>query len=110
MWAAERLTGMPVFLEDGQAVQLRPRAKVELRCPVPDCENDKITTVNGNGRRRDHFRHDGGGGHSDGEGVFHLQAKAMLASWLRTSYPDLTVREEECQRSSKSRPVALFEM
>lgn len=96
VWAVDRSTGTPVYLEDGAAESMRAHTKAHLRCPVPGCDNDRLTTVNGGGRRRDHFRHDGGGGgHSDGESVFHLQAKAMLVSWVAGKYPDLAVREEQ---------------
>jgi hypothetical protein len=103
VWAMERATGAPVFLGVGQAAEKRTIAKTEWRCPVPDCEDFRITTA-GSPRRRDHFRHLGhGAGHSDGEGVFHLQAKSMLAAWARAKYPTLTVREEQTVKHTESR-------
>ena len=55
-------------------------------------------------RGRDGFRHltRGAGGHAP-EGVFHLQGKAVLAQWLRSRFPGLTVEIEsgiDTQRSS----------
>lgn len=103
VWATDRESGAPVFLAVGQAQAVRTLAKIRWRCPVPECEDDRITTV-GTPRRRDHFRHLGAsGGHSDGEGVFHLQAKAMLAAWLAERYPEARVREEQSIKTADSR-------
>lgn len=79
VWAVDRVTGEAKFLPDGQAVPLRPTAKSEWRCPVPDCTVE-ITTVGGS--RRHHFRHNAPAPHrSDGESEAHLAAKAMLKVW-----------------------------
>lgn len=94
VWAADRVTGEPHFLPEGQAADLRPVAKREWRCPVPGCEVE-ITTVGGT-RRRHHFRHNNPSPHpSDGESEFHLAAKAMLAKWAGDRLPaDASVQEE----------------
>lgn len=94
VWAADRATGEPRFLPEGEALALRPVAKAEWRCPVPDC-GAQITTVGGSSRRH-HFKHVGKSPHvSDGESEFHLGAKAMLAEWARARVPDgARVREE----------------
>ncbi|MCK5927967.1 MAG: hypothetical protein KAG80_07210 [Nocardioides sp.] len=94
VWAADRLTGEPRFLPEGQAADLRAVAKREWRCPVPGCEVE-ITTVGGT-RRRHHFRHNKPSPHpSDGESEFHLAAKAMLAKWAGERLPpEASVHEE----------------
>jgi hypothetical protein len=59
---------------------------------VPGCE---VPISTRGGSRRDHFFHLGeGNGHSDGESMFHLQAKAMLADWARRQDPSGVVTEE----------------
>ncbi|GHJ60876.1 hypothetical protein NOK12_33940 [Nocardioides sp. OK12] len=94
VWAAERSTGEPRFLPDGEAADLRAIAKAEWRCPVPDCEVE-ITTVGGTSRRH-HFRHNQPSPHaSDGESEFHLAAKAMIAAWAEARVPtNASVKEE----------------
>lgn len=94
VWAADRATGEPRFLPDGQAAELRATAKAEWRCPVPDC-GVEITTVGGTSRRH-HFRHNQPSPHaSDGEGELHLASKAMIAAWADARRPvDAAVQEE----------------
>lgn len=94
VWAVDRNTGEPRYLEEGQALVVRAQAKAEWRCPVPGCLVE-ITTVSGN--RRHHFRHNQPAPHpSDGESEAHLAAKAMLAEWASARLPDgASVREEE---------------
>jgi hypothetical protein len=94
VWAADRATGEPRFLPDGQAAELRAVAKAQWRCPVPDCAVE-ITTVGGTNRRH-HFRHNQPAPHaSDGESEFHLAAKAMLAAWAQERLPvNASVQEE----------------
>lgn len=96
VWALDRATGQPYYLEQGQAPVLRDRARSEWRCPVPGCSVE-ITTVGGD--RRHHFRHlrlEDVPHASDGESEAHLAAKAMLAVWAAARLPPgTTVREEE---------------
>src|SRR5690349_13565123 len=103
VWAVDRATGEPRFLTEGEAVTLRPIAKAEWRCPVPDC-GVQITTVGGSSRRH-HFRHNEPAPHaSDGESEFHLGAKAMLAEWARARVPDGgSVREEHSVKHPETR-------
>jgi hypothetical protein len=103
VWAVDRATGNPRFLPEGEAVALRPIAKAEWRCPVPDC-GVQITTVGGSSRRH-HFKHVGRSPHaSDGESEFHLGAKAMLAEWARERVPEgALVREEHSVKHPATR-------
>lgn len=103
VWAVDRATGEPRFLAEGEAVTLRPIAKAEWRCPVPDC-GVQITTVGGSSRRH-HIRHNEPAPHaSDGESEFHLGAKAMLAEWARKRVPDgALVREEHSVKHPATR-------
>lgn len=92
VWALHRTTGEPMFLDKGRADAVRQTAKEHWRCPVPGCE---VPISTRGGSRRDHFFHLGeGNGHSDGESMFHLQAKAMLADWARRQDPSVVVTEE----------------
>lgn len=100
VWAVDRATDEPRFLPDGEAVALRPVAKAEWRCPVPDC-GVQITTVGGSSRRH-HFRHNEPAPHaSDGESEFHLGAKAMIAEWARARVPD---GADVCEEHSVKHP------
>jgi hypothetical protein len=92
VWARHRITGEWVFLDRGQATdEMRVYAKAELKCPVRECDV-KITA---RGRsKRDHFVHMTSSGHGEGEGEWHLQAKALLAEWAQTQ-PGFTGQEEE---------------
>jgi hypothetical protein len=83
-----------VYLEDGQALALRPDCRVgHLVCPIPDCTDPRYTTVSGS--RRHHFRHagEGAGGHGK-ERWFHYTGKHLIAQWLRARYPDAAVNPE----------------
>jgi hypothetical protein len=92
VWALDRETAEPRFLDRGEADAVRAVAKERWRCPVPGCEGPISTR---GGSRRDHFFHvEEGAGHSDGESVFHLQAKAMLADWARRLDATAEVAEE----------------
>lgn len=94
VWAVDRRDGGLRYLERGTSYAVREEAKSFWRCPVPGCEDGRISTRGGS--RRDHFFHLGqGAGHSDGEFVFHLQAKAMLAQRASVRAPDAVVREEQ---------------
>lgn len=93
VWAEDRVTGEPRYIGRGQAAELREEAKAAWQCPVPGCSDARISTRGGS--RRDHFFHlTDGAGHSDGESLQHLQAKAMLAAWAREQAPAARVEEE----------------
>lgn len=93
VWAEDRQTGEPRYIGRGEADELREEARANWRCPVPGCLDDRISTRGGS--RRDHFFHLGdGAGHSDGESLQHLQAKAMIAAWARGRAPSAVVEEE----------------
>lgn len=94
VWALDRVTGDPHYLDDGDADRVRDLAKREWRCPVPGCEVQISTRGKS---RRDHFFHVGSAPHaSDGESEAHLGAKAMLAEWAKSRLPAGShVREEE---------------
>lgn len=94
VWAVDSRDASLRYLDRGGADVLRDEAREFLRCPVPGCENDRISTRGGS--RRDHFFHlTEGAGHTDGESVFHLQAKAMLAAWAASRASEAEVREEQ---------------
>jgi hypothetical protein len=97
VWALRRDSGEPVYLAEGAADARRDEAKRDWRCPVPGCE-DPISTRGGT--KRDHFFHLGETtGHGGHEGDMHLQAKAMLAAWVRaggvTAVEEMSVKDRE---------------
>jgi hypothetical protein len=61
VWALDRETAEPRFLDRGEADAVRAVAKERWRCPVPGCEGPISTR---GGSRRDHFFHvEEGAGH-----------------------------------------------
>lgn len=81
VWALDRVTGESVYLEDGDAVELRVLTRASLRCPYPDCVGP-ITTVGGD--KRHHFRHLTDTTHPGGpESMHHVEAKLMIADWFQ---------------------------
>jgi hypothetical protein len=92
VWAVHRQTGERVFLDWGEATpEMRDHAKSNLKCPVPGCE----LRISARGRtKRDHFFHLGRPGHGEGEGEWHLQAKALLADWANQQ-AGVVAQEEE---------------
>ncbi|MBB1048362.1 hypothetical protein G6028_11290 [Dietzia cercidiphylli] len=92
MWARDRASGDPVFIEEGSAATVRSRAKAEWECIVPGC--DAPISSRG-GARRDHFFHLTAVDHP-GESLNHLAAKAMLAQWATgCTVGRAVVREEQ---------------
>lgn len=77
-------TGGLVYLEQGEAHEMREIARTQLRCPEPDCTSPDITTVSrSTGGARDGYRHlrrPETGAHAP-ESVMHRQAKALVARW-----------------------------
>lgn len=77
------------YLEDGKAAEVREWAKVNLECPMPECDARALTTVS-RSTRRDGFRHsmDGAGHHfRDKEGrerFDHFAAKMLVAKWVNS--------------------------
>lgn len=94
----------PLFvLPDGAGREHRVWAKAELRCFIPDCPAPALTTV-ARQRGRDGFRHltRGVGGHSP-ESFHHIQGKAVIADWLRRTYPSAQITVEAATDSQRSR-------
>lgn len=93
VWALNRETGAPYYLEEGQAAAVRTYAKAHLRCPYPTCMAPISTR---GGSKRDHFFHLNTTPHPTGrETEFHLAAKAMLAQWLTGHVPEGAKVQEE---------------
>lgn len=113
VWAVHRDTGEWVFLERGAATEeMRRYTRRNLRCPVPGC----TVEINARGRsKRDGFYHLEPAGHGEGEGEWHLQAKALLAEWAGRQPGVQTAREEETvhvpvtQRVRRADVMATFE-
>jgi hypothetical protein len=89
--------GELVYLEQGEAHQMRETARTQLRCPEPDCTTPEITTVSrSTGGARDGYRHlrrPETGAHAP-ESVMHRQAKALVARWA-TDHPAVARVEVE---------------
>lgn len=92
VWAVHRVTGERVFLGRGEATdEMRVYARAQLMCPVPGC----AVEISARGRsKRDHFFHLNPSGHGEGEGEWHLQAKALLTEWAKRQ-PGFAAQEEE---------------
>lgn len=91
VWARDRASGDPVFIEEGTAATVRSRAKAEWECIVPGCDSPISTR---GGTRRDHFFHLTAVDHP-GESLNHLAAKAMLAQWATGCTVGRAVVKEE---------------
>lgn len=92
VWARDRESGAPVYLEVGMADAMRPIARERLRCPAHGCT---VLISTRGGTRRDHFFHVNSAPHAnDGESQAHLGAKAMLADWLSRACLSSQVFEE----------------
>ncbi|MEC5149918.1 competence protein CoiA family protein [Cryobacterium sp. GrIS_2_6] len=95
LYASDRETGDLFYLIDGEADLRREHTRHNLQCVVPTCPTPELTTVARRDGRRQGFRHltrVKGEGHA--EGLFHRQAKAAIADWLRSTYPLSTVALE----------------
>lgn len=88
-------------LPDNQATELRAFAKQHLRCMFDDCTVPDLTTVS-RPKGRDGFRHGRGGGKHAPESVNHRQGKAVVAEWLRATYPTATVIVEQATDTQRS--------
>lgn len=95
LYAARRDSGELVYLEDGTAKAMRATTKTDLRCPVEGCTDPELTTVARAPARRDGYRHlHVVSGATHAEGVFHIQAKALILDWLRHTHPRSTAALE----------------
>jgi hypothetical protein len=92
----------PYYLEDDTASQVRAWAKEHLECFMPDCTSRRLTTVARTGKR-DGFKHGKGAGGHAREGLFHQQAKALIARWVRERWPDVQAVPEQATYSKKRR-------
>jgi hypothetical protein len=93
VWARNKLTGDPVFIEEGTAGAVRETARRDWACIVPGCEASISTR---GGSKRDHFFHLGDFSHPGGlETLNHLAAKAMLAQWAMAQVGGQGVVHEE---------------
>ena len=102
IWAREAGVRPPsyYYLKHGEAKEMRAYTKAQLECPADVCGNRRLTTVRQErAGRRDHFRHFVKTVHS-GEGLNHIQAKAVLLQWLATAYP-LVVADEEMRTEDR---------
>ncbi|NYI99951.1 hypothetical protein HNR19_000650 [Nocardioides thalensis] len=105
VWAVDRASREPRYIDVGLADALRETARSEWRCPFPGC--DSVISTRG-GSKRDHFWHPNGTPHvSDGESEAHLGAKAMLAAWAALQAPGGAAVEEEMV-SLKEPSTALY--
>lgn len=78
-------------LDRGMAASTRPDARAgHLVCPIPGCEDPRLTTRAGS--RRDHFAHLNlvGPPHAP-ETWFHYAGKHVVGDWLRARYPEARV-------------------
>lgn len=95
VWAVDERTGGYRFLPDGEAEDWREETRAYWRCPVPGCVSRAFTTA-AYTKKRHHFRHTGASASAhEGESVAHVQAKAMISSWVREVYPETEVCEEQ---------------
>lgn len=78
-------------LDRGMAAAWRPAARAgHLACPIPGCEDPRLTTRAGS--RRDHFAHRNlvGAPHAP-ETWFHYAGKHVVGDWLHARYPEARV-------------------
>jgi hypothetical protein len=90
------------YLADGTAAEVREWARAHLECPMPDCGDRRLKTMS-RSRKRDGFSHHAGAGGHAREGLFHVQAKALIARWVRDRWPEVRVQEEEATASGDRR-------
>ncbi|MEP9384584.1 competence protein CoiA family protein [Nocardioides cheoyonin] len=96
LFASRRDGAGLVYLEQGTANQQRAYARQHLRCPEPNCTSPDITTVSRSATgARDGYRHlvRPETQHAP-EGLFHRQAKAMVARWA-FAHPAVAQVQEE---------------
>jgi hypothetical protein len=82
------------LLQGAVTDEVRALTREHLRCLIPDCPDPRLKVVKRSPRARDGFSHHAGQGGHGLETLFHQQAKALLASWVRGRWPDLHVAEE----------------
>jgi hypothetical protein len=90
------------YLADGNAAEIREWARAHLECPMPACGDRRLKTMSRT-RKRDGFSHHSGAGGHGREGLFHVQAKALIARWVRERWPEVRVKEEEATTSGDRR-------
>lgn len=98
-----------VYLAAGAAKDLRDAARAgHLRCPLPGCEQRRLTT-RGGPTVRDHFVHlnrpDGPHGY---ETLAHHTAKHLIGRHLRQQFPDADVDVDTEAVTSGARPDVLL--
>lgn len=93
------------YLPDGHAAHIRAWARQALECPMPSCGDRRLKVV-ARSRRRDGFSHYGGAGGHSPEGMWHLQAKELLARWARAAARGAqVVTEQESKDRSRRADV-----
>lgn len=98
----DRPADQPYYLEDGTAREIRAWAKEHLECFMPECSARRLTTVS-RSNKRDGFSHmAGAGGHSK-EGLFHQQAKALIARWVTDRFGSEVTAVPEQATASRDR-------
>lgn len=100
-----------VYLDRGSAACLRGDTRADhLQCPLPTCEDPRLTTRSGP-TVRDHFAHlvRTGGDHSP-ETLAHHTAKHLLGRHLRRAYPDAEVHVDDVAVDSGARPDVLLRL
>ena len=96
-------------LERGMAAAWRPDARAgHLVCPIPGCEDPRLTTRAGS--RRDHFAHRNlvGAPHVP-ETWFHYTGKHLVGAWARRLYPEARVAVDEAAVENRQVPDVLVE-
>lgn len=91
------------ILEDGTAREIRGWARINLRCPFPDCPQPQFKTVARAPRRRDGFSHLSGAHKHAPESINHIQGKAVIAAWLTKLLGSDAVKVEIATDTQRSR-------
>jgi Competence protein CoiA-like family len=93
-----------VRIEPGQASVVRGDCRAgHLICPLPDCDDRRLTS-RGGAFRRDHFAHRAGAGGHGPESVAHWAAKHLVGIWLRAQAGVTGVHVDDATVETGQRP------
>ncbi|MEJ7569196.1 MAG: competence protein CoiA family protein [Gaiellaceae bacterium] len=111
LYALDRRSGRIVYMEEGQADELRPDCRAgHLICPIDGCESRAFTTYGGTSKRH-HFKHLASGARAHGpESYYHQLGKGLLGQYLRDRYPEASVVIDQQALDNGQRPDVLIHM
>lgn len=95
-----------VHMPDGEADRFKPDTKAgHLVCLLPDCPTPLLNARGGATGRRHHWAHrTAPNPRHEPESLWHVNAKAALASWVRECHPGASVHPDDRRTPGRNKP------